>query len=567
MKKFIYSAFIPIFILVILFNSRNQAIGAFQSYSDVPPDSELGHQLNYLYALGIIDGYPDGTFKPDQPVNRAEMAKIVHQSISAFYGSIDFKYPISPVDIDSIKNDYRKKIRKKAIKSPCFKDIRIEDWFFNFVCYGKHDGYLQGYGHQPSNFIAYQQVTRAEAVKMLVTSLDVNRHFNTTSDDSPYVIPNEFWYTQIMKDAKNAGMITAEEEFLPHERIDRRQIADIVYKFFQALATSDNYADQFSRHKMVGLQGEGENAVKIVKQKIPERSSSQSPPTYSSNSTSSKYPDYKNSAIGFNLGEVFLTELTANEIAAIDQDFNIRFLDESNKQISRDNNFEFNPNSRETSNMIIYNALNTLKHQKFSEPLPFFTANDQTLYELVKQYTHTFNMRTDKCGIAFAGDGMVSLPTLYWDTKIWPDCRNLDPRQMVPYTGSLSLIVHEMSHNLPDSMSHVDCVDPIKQHRDLTLHDNGGFANDAIYNMWVYKYGLYDTPEEKKSSREYAIGQLNDTICESPPRHPDPRVQNLVNELLEIDLPPLSSAEMSKRNQLRKADREAYKKYIDPPKS
>ena len=33
--------------------------------------------VNTLIAKGVIDGYPDGTFKPDQPITRAEFAKMV----------------------------------------------------------------------------------------------------------------------------------------------------------------------------------------------------------------------------------------------------------------------------------------------------------------------------------------------------------------------------------------------------------------------------------------------------------------------------------------------------------
>ena len=45
-----------------------------------PPDI-IGHWAQYyiqpLVDSGIINGYPDGTFKPDNPITRAEFCKIV----------------------------------------------------------------------------------------------------------------------------------------------------------------------------------------------------------------------------------------------------------------------------------------------------------------------------------------------------------------------------------------------------------------------------------------------------------------------------------------------------------
>ena len=48
-----------------------------QSFSDVPPDHDAYEAVEFLKTQNIIGGYPDGTFKPDRTVNRAEAAKII----------------------------------------------------------------------------------------------------------------------------------------------------------------------------------------------------------------------------------------------------------------------------------------------------------------------------------------------------------------------------------------------------------------------------------------------------------------------------------------------------------
>jgi hypothetical protein len=53
-------------------------VGAF---SDLVPGSYYAGFVNRLFELGIVDGYPDGTFRPDAPVSRAEMAALLVRAI------------------------------------------------------------------------------------------------------------------------------------------------------------------------------------------------------------------------------------------------------------------------------------------------------------------------------------------------------------------------------------------------------------------------------------------------------------------------------------------------------
>lgn len=48
------------------------------SFSDVSPDAWYHPWLESAKANGVIQGYPDGTFRPETPVNRAEAATIIH---------------------------------------------------------------------------------------------------------------------------------------------------------------------------------------------------------------------------------------------------------------------------------------------------------------------------------------------------------------------------------------------------------------------------------------------------------------------------------------------------------
>ena len=47
------------------------------TFPDVPEDASYAQAVQELSALDVISGYDDGTFKPDELVTRAQMAKMI----------------------------------------------------------------------------------------------------------------------------------------------------------------------------------------------------------------------------------------------------------------------------------------------------------------------------------------------------------------------------------------------------------------------------------------------------------------------------------------------------------
>ncbi len=48
-------------------------------FEDIAPDDELCPAIVYVYDNGIFEGYPDGTFGPDKAINRAETVKVISE--------------------------------------------------------------------------------------------------------------------------------------------------------------------------------------------------------------------------------------------------------------------------------------------------------------------------------------------------------------------------------------------------------------------------------------------------------------------------------------------------------
>ncbi|PZS02647.1 MAG: hypothetical protein DLM69_03875 [Candidatus Chloroheliales bacterium] len=56
--------------------------GGTQTFSDVPPTNVFFVSIETAHYKGVINGYPDGTFRPNNNIRRDEMAQIVYKGVT-----------------------------------------------------------------------------------------------------------------------------------------------------------------------------------------------------------------------------------------------------------------------------------------------------------------------------------------------------------------------------------------------------------------------------------------------------------------------------------------------------
>ncbi len=96
-----------------------------------------------LTQRGIISGYPDGTFRPNNPVTRAEFASMVGKA-----------FPNSP----------------RVRSATQFVDVSSSFWAYNSISYASQTGFLSGY---PGNvFNPSQNIPRAQVLVSLASGLN-----------------------------------------------------------------------------------------------------------------------------------------------------------------------------------------------------------------------------------------------------------------------------------------------------------------------------------------------------------------------------------------------------------
>lgn len=134
--------------LVMMMSLSVTANAAYSDAGSITHSAEIG----FLTELGILGGYPDGTFKPTNSVTRAELAK---QIVAIELGP-----------------DYERLVNSYGSYTAKFTDT-VGSWAEKYIGYCASQGYIKGYGD--GTFRPDRNVTAAEAAAMLLRVLGYDK--------------------------------------------------------------------------------------------------------------------------------------------------------------------------------------------------------------------------------------------------------------------------------------------------------------------------------------------------------------------------------------------------------
>lgn len=195
----------------VLLETSDEIAGYTEAFSfgDVLSTDDAYEAIMGLYDLGVIQGYDDGNFYPDQVVNRAELLKIL----------------IEGQGITPDEDEYQ----------GCFDDVG-DEWFAKYVCYAKEQGWVVGYGD--GNFYPAQAVNKVEALKMLLLAYGYDIADEDVTGGMPYTDTwPTAWYAPYVKTAFDLGILTEAEgsAFESSSGRDRAEICDELWELLSVL--------------------------------------------------------------------------------------------------------------------------------------------------------------------------------------------------------------------------------------------------------------------------------------------------------------------------------------------
>jgi len=175
------------------------------SFPDVPNDHKYAAAIEYFHERGIIEGYSDSTFRPDQPANRAEALKIILLSSDV------------SVDINDLGDDV-------------FPDVTSEDWFYAYIKKAVELDIVEGY--DDGYFRPVQNLNIAETLKIILLTNGVSI---TDPDENDIIFPDvtgDLWFAPYAAYSKAKNIIEpqADGNLNAGREITRGELVELMYR-------------------------------------------------------------------------------------------------------------------------------------------------------------------------------------------------------------------------------------------------------------------------------------------------------------------------------------------------
>ena len=170
---------------------------------DFTDDSEITYKeaVDVISALGVVDGYSGGDFRPDDVLTRGAAAKIICNLI------------LGPTTASALS----------AGTAP-FKDVPVTNTFAGYITYCSQQGIISGYAD--GTFRPTGTLSGNAFMKMLLGALGYD------SSIEGYTGAN--WTVSVIKQASGIGLDDGNDEFVGSQAVTRQEAALYAFNMLQA---------------------------------------------------------------------------------------------------------------------------------------------------------------------------------------------------------------------------------------------------------------------------------------------------------------------------------------------
>ena len=178
--------------------------------TDFDDDGDITYQeaVTVIAGMGIVDGYSDGTFGPDEALTRGAAAKIICNLI------------LGPTTADAL-----------SASSAPFVDVPTTNTFAGYITYCSQQGIISGYAD--GTFRPTDTLSGNAFMKMLLGALGYD------SDKEGYTGAN--WTVNVIKQAVGIELNDGNDDFVGSQAVTRQEAC--LYAFNTLKATMVEYSD------------------------------------------------------------------------------------------------------------------------------------------------------------------------------------------------------------------------------------------------------------------------------------------------------------------------------------
>lgn len=185
-------------------------------FTDLEASDPQYNQIQWLARSGILQGYPDGSFRSGACINRAEFLKVLYLTTQA--------------DLNTEGTNP-------------FPDVEEDQWYYLYVMSAYNDGVVSGY--EDGTFGPANCVTKPEVLKMTSEAYYADEEINEDpyAGGFPIKISQDDWFFNYYNFAFPRNLAVVDPEFTINQPIasqgaTRGDVAETLWRF-QSLRDSD----------------------------------------------------------------------------------------------------------------------------------------------------------------------------------------------------------------------------------------------------------------------------------------------------------------------------------------
>ena len=183
-----------------------------QSFKDVPADHDAYEAVEFLKTANVISGYEDGTFRPNQKVNRAESLKLIIAPL------------LKPEQLETAK---------QAVS--VYTDVPNDAWFKPYLEFARATGIVDG---PPAKtvFNGANPVIKVEFMKMVEQAFGADAKTSFSEIRLPLskdvTNPDEWYYPYLRYGITSSmTMISGEGTLNPARELTRAETAILLHRY------------------------------------------------------------------------------------------------------------------------------------------------------------------------------------------------------------------------------------------------------------------------------------------------------------------------------------------------
>ena len=197
---------------------------------DISP--QYAEAAEVLTGMGIINGYEDDSFQPQNSIKRSEVAAMIYRAATS--------------DVEDNKVDI-------VADSDLFTDVNPDDWYAGYVNYCGDAEYIKGY--EDDSFRAENQVTGYEVLAMILRAVGYDKNNEFTGDK---------WTIKVASTATELGMLeNLDNSVNLNAPATREVVAELIFRAIEPAVETVHYSPAAGTYREEG-SSLGEQQFKLT---------------------------------------------------------------------------------------------------------------------------------------------------------------------------------------------------------------------------------------------------------------------------------------------------------------